>query len=87
MLTCVLTCSFSHHHIHNAYTKRLGVEASKCRAYEDGEAGLESAFRAGMQVVDVRDMDGYPLCEGLRDAMEETRANRTWLKSDVASES
>ena len=34
--------------------KRLGVDPSRCRAYEDAEAGLASARAAGMEVIDVR---------------------------------
>ncbi len=34
--------------------RRLGVDPTDCRAYEDGEPGLESARAAGMDVVDVR---------------------------------
>ncbi|MFI4861731.1 MAG: HAD family hydrolase [Phycisphaerales bacterium JB063] len=32
----------------------LGVEASRCRAYEDADPGIEAARSAGMDVVDVR---------------------------------
>ena len=34
--------------------RRLGVAPQACRVYEDGEAGIEAARRAGMQCVDVR---------------------------------
>lgn len=34
--------------------KRLRVEPSKCRVYEDAEAGFEAARRAGMPFVDIR---------------------------------
>lgn len=34
--------------------RRLGVDPGHCRAFEDGEPGLESARAAGMDVVDVR---------------------------------
>lgn len=34
--------------------RRLGVEPRACRAYEDGDPGLEAARAAGMEVVDVR---------------------------------
>jgi HAD superfamily hydrolase (TIGR01509 family) len=40
--------------------KKLGVDPTKCVAYEDAELGMESARRAGMAVVDVRDMQGVP---------------------------
>lgn len=59
----------------------LGADPAKCRAYEDGESGLESAWRANMHVVDVRAMAGYPLSEGLKVAMEEQRAKRDWSQA------
>lgn len=34
--------------------KRLGVDPRECRAYEDGELGIEAARAAGMEVVDIR---------------------------------
>jgi HAD superfamily hydrolase (TIGR01509 family) len=34
--------------------RRLQVSPAACRVYEDGEAGIEAARRAGMQCVDVR---------------------------------
>lgn len=34
--------------------RRLGVDPTRCLAYEDTDPGLEAARRAGMQVVDVR---------------------------------
>ena len=34
--------------------RRLGVDPRHCRAYEDGEPGLDAARAAGMEVVDVR---------------------------------
>ena len=39
---------------------KLGVDPNKCVAYEDAELGMESARRAGMAVVDVRDIEGVP---------------------------
>ncbi|MCA9121944.1 MAG: HAD family phosphatase [Planctomycetaceae bacterium] len=38
--------------------RRLGVPPSACRVYEDGEAGIEAARRAGMEFVDIREMAG-----------------------------
>ena len=32
--------------------RRLGVDPARCRAYEDGESGLEAAYRAGMHTID-----------------------------------
>merc|ERR1712094_161565 len=40
--------------------RRLGVEPTSCRAYEDAESGLLSAYSAGMQTIDVTFMEGYP---------------------------
>lgn len=36
--------------------RRLGVEPTACRVYEDGDPGIEAARRAGMECVDVREM-------------------------------
>lgn len=38
--------------------RRLGVDPARCRAYEDGESGLEAAYRAGMHTIDVTGMVG-----------------------------
>eukprot|EP00913_Durusdinium_trenchii_P034371 g32155.t1 len=59
--------------------RRLGVDPTKCRAYEDGESGLQSAVAAGMETVDVTFMEGYPAPEALRQAKEEQIRERTWL--------
>ena len=40
--------------------KRLGVDPTRCTAYEDAELGMHSARAAGMAVVDVRRVEGYP---------------------------
>jgi HAD superfamily hydrolase (TIGR01509 family) len=40
--------------------EKLGVDPTRCVAYEDAELGMESARRAGMTVVDVRDIEGVP---------------------------
>lgn len=40
--------------------QRLGVSPEACRAYEDADAGCESVRGAGMQLVDVRLLEGYP---------------------------
>lgn len=39
----------------------VGVDASRCIGFEDGELGLQSLRSAGMIDVDVRKMPGYPL--------------------------
>ena len=49
--------------------KKLGVDPTRCVAYEDAELGMESARRAGMVVVDVRKLDGYP-CDDYLDVEE-----------------
>lgn len=59
--------------------RRLGVEPRLCRAYEDGESGLQSAYAAGMEVIDVTYMEGYPSNEALRQAKEEQVGSRAWL--------
>eukprot|EP00413_Alexandrium_margalefii_P035287 CAMPEP_0204582514 /NCGR_PEP_ID=MMETSP0661-20131031/45263_1 /ASSEMBLY_ACC=CAM_ASM_000606 /TAXON_ID=109239 /ORGANISM="Alexandrium margalefi, Strain AMGDE01CS-322" /LENGTH=266 /DNA_ID=CAMNT_0051591803 /DNA_START=44 /DNA_END=840 /DNA_ORIENTATION=- len=56
----------------------VGAEPSRCVAYEDAEAGLRSAWRAGCEVVDVTDLEGYPLPDGLRKAKAAQRAARDW---------
>ena len=40
--------------------KKIGVDPSKCRGFEDGEVGLQALHAAGMEVVDVKLIDGYP---------------------------
>mmetsp|Transcript_19816 Transcript_19816/g.61076 ORF Transcript_19816/g.61076 Transcript_19816/m.61076 type:complete len:234 (+) Transcript_19816:550-1251(+) len=59
--------------------RMAGADVTKCVAYEDAEAGLESAWRAGCEVVDVTACEGYPLPEGLRKAKEVQRGKRAWL--------
>ena len=59
--------------------KRIGVDPARCRAYEDGESGLISAYRAGCHVIDVTQMDAYPMCDGLRRAKVKALAERSWL--------
>mmetsp|Transcript_2728 Transcript_2728/g.3192 ORF Transcript_2728/g.3192 Transcript_2728/m.3192 type:complete len:232 (-) Transcript_2728:424-1119(-) len=59
--------------------KKLGTEPHKCRAFEDGESGLEAAYKAGMHVIDVRDIPGYPMHDALHKVMHERRKSRTWL--------
>lgn len=58
--------------------RRIGVAPESCRAYEDGESGLISAFKAGMQVFDVTTMACYPLPDGLKKAKSLQQATRTW---------
>ena len=59
--------------------KRIGVPASACRAFEDGESGLQSGYAAGCHVIDVAAMDGYPSCAGLRRAKQIAAKERTWV--------
>eukprot|EP00040_Diaphanoeca_grandis_P012263 m.62323 g.62323 ORF g.62323 m.62323 type:complete len:234 (-) comp23133_c0_seq1:27-728(-) len=59
--------------------RQLGVDPKKCRAYEDGETGMHSAWSAGMQVVDVRFMEGYPMSDVLR-ARVLSEVPRPWLE-------
>jgi beta-phosphoglucomutase-like phosphatase (HAD superfamily) len=58
--------------------RRIGVDPARCRAYEDGESGLQSAHDAGCHVIDVTAMDEYPSCEGLRRAKVAQARSRTW---------
>merc|ERR1711971_234230 len=44
----------------------IGADPKHCVAYEDAEAGFEAAWRAGCQVVDVRDLPGYPCSPALQ---------------------
>ena len=57
----------------------VGADPARCVAYEDAEAGLEAAWRAGCHVVDVTDYPGYPLPDGLAKAKVRQRAARAWL--------
>ncbi|CAJ1452076.1 unnamed protein product [Effrenium voratum] len=59
--------------------RRLGVEPRFCRAYEDGESGLQSACLAGMETIDVTFMQDYPAPEALRKAKMEQISRREWL--------
>lgn len=64
-----------------AAAKMAGADPARCVAFEDAEAGLESAFTAGCQTVDVRLLDGYPLPAGLRAAMPEQASARSgWIE-------
>ena len=63
-----------------------GADPRRCVAYEDAEAGLEAAFRAGCEVVDVRDLEGYPLSDGLKAAIKIHRLNRTFDKKQSTAE-
>ena len=57
----------------------VGADAADCVAYEDAEAGFEAAYRAGCEVVDVRDLAGYPLPPALARTMAAQRAARAWI--------
>ena len=45
--------------------KKIGVDPSKCRGFEDGDVGLQALKAAGMEVVDVKLMKGYPRSKGI----------------------
>lgn len=62
--------------------RRLGVHPSKCRAFEDGESGLRAAYEAGMEVIDVRELEGYPISDALRECLPTLKASRHWLLLD-----
>eukprot|EP00416_Gambierdiscus_australes_P021581 CAMPEP_0171074362 /NCGR_PEP_ID=MMETSP0766_2-20121228/12094_1 /TAXON_ID=439317 /ORGANISM="Gambierdiscus australes, Strain CAWD 149" /LENGTH=318 /DNA_ID=CAMNT_0011531145 /DNA_START=36 /DNA_END=990 /DNA_ORIENTATION=+ len=47
----------------------IGADPKRCVAYEDAEAGFEAAWRAGCQVVDVRDFPGYPMPAAVQRAL------------------
>ena len=57
--------------IHLEAARRLGADPAKCRAFEDADVGMESIRAAGMEAVDVRLMEGYPLPEGIRRTVKE----------------
>lgn len=58
--------------------RRIGVPPHRCRAFEDGEAGLLAAFRAGCHVIDVTWCEEYPIVEGLRKAKSVQEGSREW---------
>ena len=68
-----------HPDIYLEAARRLGVPPERCIAYEDGEAGLQSAHAAGMQVLDVTAMAEYPASASLRAAKARQQEARTWL--------
>lgn len=59
--------------------KRIKIDPAKCRAYEDGESGLISAYEAGCHVIDVTSMHEYPTCAGLQRSKVEAANTRAWL--------
>jgi len=63
----------------------LGAAPELCVVYEDAESGLQAGWEAGCQVVDVRDLPGYPLSRGLAAAMGKQRAERAWLQQPTGS--
>ena len=65
--------------------RRIGCDPRQCRAYEDGESGLVSAYDAGCHVIDVTYMHEYPSCDGLRQAKEAAARSRTWLRGRSVS--
>lgn len=69
-LFSVLVCAedVAHHKPHPepflAAATLLGVPPENCRAYEDADAGCQAVRAAGMQLVDVRLLEGYPAKPG-----------------------
>ena len=59
--------------------EKCGADPTRCRAYEDAEAGFQSAYTAGCEVIDVRDLKGYPAPDALKHAMAIQRLHRPWL--------
>jgi HAD superfamily hydrolase (TIGR01509 family) len=51
-------------YLHTA--KLLNVDPARCVVYEDGQSGIDSARAAGMTVIDVKQMSGYPLPAALQ---------------------
>jgi hypothetical protein len=49
---------------------------------KDSEMGMLSAWRAGMEVIDVRFLEDYPMSEGLYSAMIKQVNNRQWLEEN-----
>ena len=41
------------------------MDPSKCRGFEDGDVGLQALKAAGMEIVDVKLMKGYPRSKGI----------------------
>jgi len=66
--------------------KLVGADPKYCIAYEDAEAGFEAAWHAGCQVIDVRDLPGYPCPPALHRAIEKQRARRDWLRESVTEQ-
>ena len=58
--------------------RRLGADPTKCRSYDNSEAGLIAAYRAGMQVIDATYIEGYPLMPELLEAKALDEADRDW---------
>uniref|UniRef100_A0A7S1FHB9 Uncharacterized protein n=1 Tax=Noctiluca scintillans TaxID=2966 RepID=A0A7S1FHB9_NOCSC len=65
--------------------RRLDVDPRFCRAYEDAESGLQSAYEAGMEVIDVTFMSEYPCPQALRDTKGRQIEKRTWVRDSVDS--
>ena len=64
----------------------LGLGASKCRCLDDGELGLESAYRAGCHVVDVTYHRAYPMNAALALTKKLDALSRTWLPAEEQAE-
>jgi beta-phosphoglucomutase-like phosphatase (HAD superfamily) len=70
LFDCVVTCEDVEHgkpapDLYLLAAKKLRVDPKECTAYEDALLGIASAKKAGMDVVDVRQLEGYPNPEAL----------------------
>jgi len=70
LFDCVVTCEDVERgkpapDLYLLAAKKLRVDPKECTAYEDALLGIESAKKAGMDVVDVRQLKGYPNPEAL----------------------
>ena len=70
MFDVVVTCEDVKHgkpapDLYLLAAEKLKVDPKQCTAYEDATLGIQSAKAAGMDVVDVRRLEGYPNPEAL----------------------
>ena len=62
----------------------IGVPPSKCRAYEDGAAGMVAADEAGLEVVDVRTFPGYPWQKAQKQVFFDEQAKKLWAIAEMS---